>query len=65
MPRYSIKQEPVLGAVGKTGKTAMPLRWIVRDSDGKQIGNFATEQEAIEFRDRDSKSSKVEEPESD
>jgi hypothetical protein len=51
MPRYSIKQEPVLGTVGKTGKTPMYMRWIVREN-GERIGEFETEQQAMRFRDR-------------
>jgi hypothetical protein len=52
MPRYSIKRERVSGPVKTTGKTPIYWRWIVRE-DGKQIGEFETEQQAMDFRDKE------------
>jgi hypothetical protein len=54
--RYTIKSEPVL--LGQpAGKTGAGRRWVVRDGwvvreDGKQIGAFVTEREAMVFRDK-------------
>jgi hypothetical protein len=52
MPQYSIKHEPVSGPVKKTGKTPGYWRWVVRE-DGKRIGEFETEQQAMEFRNKE------------
>jgi hypothetical protein len=54
--RYTIKSEPVLlgPPAGKTGAGypwTIREGWVVRE-DGKQIGAFITEQEAMVFRDR-------------
>jgi hypothetical protein len=54
--RYTIKSEPVLSGppVGKTGagyRWTIREGWVVRE-DGKQIGAFVTEQEAMVFRDK-------------
>jgi hypothetical protein len=55
MSRYTINSEPVLS--GPAGKTGGGCRWVVRDGwvvreDGKQIGAFITEREAMVFRDK-------------
>ena len=51
MPHYTITHE--LKRIGTRARRTvfLPRRWIVRE-DGKEIGAFATEQEAIEYRDK-------------
>ena len=51
MPHYTITHE--IKRVGTRARRTvfLPRRWIVRE-DGKEIGAFETEQEAIEYRDK-------------
>jgi hypothetical protein len=51
MPQYTITHEITSVAARDPKTILLPYRWIVRE-DGKEIGAFENEQEAIDYRDK-------------
>jgi hypothetical protein len=51
MPHHTITHEITPVATRDPRVFLLPYRWIVRE-DGKEIGAFETEQEAMEYRDK-------------
>ena len=51
MSQYTISREIKSLATKDPKRFLLPHRWIVRE-DGKEIGDFETEQEAMDYRDK-------------
>jgi len=51
MPQYTISREITSVATKDPKRFLLPHRWILRE-DGREIGDFETEQEAMDYRDK-------------